>query len=364
MMVAQSLVAFGRTNWAVLAGFVVLSLVVVLVLGYRRRWSWTGLPERRYAKSEEEELVPPKTLWDWLQLLFIPAVLAGGVFILNQYQSERDAEANRLQEAQGQQLALDEQREQGLQHYIDAMTSLVLDKALAASAAGDETRTIARTLTLTALDRLDGSRKAAVVQFLYEAKLIFRMDAFPEQRSFCPSEHGPCWGAPTIVHLQGANLSGVDLHDAYLVGADFAGVDFRGANLTNVDLSSADLDAAHFEDANMTGAWLGRTTMQFARFDRTALQGADIGDSWAYCAVFRYADLTNASASHDALGGADFYRATLTDASFAGSEIDDATFALATMTGATGLHDLSTASQDDYQTWRANKFKYCYVVPG
>jgi hypothetical protein len=48
---------------------VALVLASIIVLGYVREWEWTGLVlDQAYTK---------RTLWDWLQLLIIPAVLAG-----------------------------------------------------------------------------------------------------------------------------------------------------------------------------------------------------------------------------------------------------------------------------------------------
>src|SRR3712207_3068093 len=48
-------------------------LCLVIIDGYRYKWQWTGLSK--------------KTLWDWMQLLIIPIVLAIGAFALNQLQS-------------------------------------------------------------------------------------------------------------------------------------------------------------------------------------------------------------------------------------------------------------------------------------
>jgi hypothetical protein len=48
--------------WA--GGIAIGALFIVVVCGYLFGWKWTGLAKR--------------TLWDWLDLLIIPAVLAGG----------------------------------------------------------------------------------------------------------------------------------------------------------------------------------------------------------------------------------------------------------------------------------------------
>src|SRR5437660_11215121 len=58
-----------------------------------------------------------KTLWDWLQLLIIPAVLAVGGYAFT-YTTRRNE----------QKIALDSQRETLLQAYLDRMSELLLDK--------------------------------------------------------------------------------------------------------------------------------------------------------------------------------------------------------------------------------------------
>jgi len=41
---------------------------------------WLGVSERRWKKAPDEEVRPAKTLWDWLQLLIVPAILIGITF--------------------------------------------------------------------------------------------------------------------------------------------------------------------------------------------------------------------------------------------------------------------------------------------
>lgn len=59
--------------------------------------------------------------------------------------------------------------------------------------------------------------------------------------------------------LVGANLSGVDLHNASLKGATLRKVDLSGANLNDADLSYADLSDALLDGTTLTGAKLGNT---------------------------------------------------------------------------------------------------------
>src|SRR5260221_6890 len=119
---------------AVIVG--VLALLVVFALGYRLNWDWTGLgpysPPNKDSNFQRE-----KTLWDWLQLLIIPAVLAVGGFWLNQIQKSREEKATEQRtkiereaaekRAQAERdIALDNQREAALKEYFDKMSELLL----------------------------------------------------------------------------------------------------------------------------------------------------------------------------------------------------------------------------------------------
>ena len=53
------------------------------------RWrDWLGVGERRWKKAPDEEVQPAKTLWDWLQLLIVPAILIGVTFVVERVADE------------------------------------------------------------------------------------------------------------------------------------------------------------------------------------------------------------------------------------------------------------------------------------
>ena len=84
---------------------VLLALLVVIILGYSFNWSWTGLHGR--------------TLYDWLQLLIIPAVLAVGGYLFNYTTTRAEQRNTQLRDQTEQEIASDNQRETALQAYID-----------------------------------------------------------------------------------------------------------------------------------------------------------------------------------------------------------------------------------------------------
>jgi Pentapeptide repeats (8 copies) len=172
-----------------------------------------------------------KTLWDWLQLLIIPAVLAVGGYVINLTISRSEQEATK-QRAQSErvaaekradterEIALDSLREEVLQAYIDKMAELLFKEHLSElKPEYKEVRKIARVRTLTVLPRLDGLRKGSVLQFLHESGLIEK-----DKR---------------IIDLRGANLGGASLEYADLRGAYLFEAALAGASITSEQLATA-----------------------------------------------------------------------------------------------------------------------------
>jgi hypothetical protein len=54
-----------QLQWA--GGLAALAFLIIVICGYLLDWDWTGLPKR--------------TLWDWLELLIVPAVLTVGGYL-------------------------------------------------------------------------------------------------------------------------------------------------------------------------------------------------------------------------------------------------------------------------------------------
>jgi uncharacterized protein YjbI with pentapeptide repeats len=198
-------------------------------------------------------LAVDKGLWDWLQLLIVPAALALGVAWLNWTQSQRAREAQEAQQEReraaeetrrARELEVENQRAQdaALQAYLDQMSQLLTDKErpLRRAQPGDNLSVVARARTLTVLTRLDGERKQSVLQFLYESGLISR--------------------DRPILHLSGANLSGADLSGVLLRGANLSGAYLSGAalliraNLSGANLVGSDLIEAPLSGANLVGS--------------------------------------------------------------------------------------------------------------
>jgi hypothetical protein len=245
----------------------VLVLVTLFVFSVQRYgWGWTGFygypTETQTTTSGNITTVKSrtldKTLWDWMQLFIIPAVLAGGAILLNRAQRQRELDIAEKERETERQIAKDREEERALQSYLEAMTRLLLEENLRSS---NEAQSIARSRTLTILSGLDdGRRKASILRFLYEAKLI---DIGQE-----PGETGINLDN---ADLRGANLWGADLEGANLERTNLEGANLGGANLGRTNLGGANLEKANLWWADLGGADLGRTNLEGAN-----LRGVDL----------------------------------------------------------------------------------------
>ena len=217
-----------------------------------------------------------KTLWDWLQLLIVPTILIAITFAWSATQTRSDNKREDRRIAADRVAAEEVRRDATLQSYLDQLSGLMLDKKLLSSSFNDPVRAVARTVTLTALRRLDGERRAAVVQFLNEAHLLNTHDADVSPTS-------------PVVLLQGADLRGADLRRAELSGAELSGVDLTGADLRGADLNEANLvfshlrhaqlSRTHLDTTDLTGADLTGADLSFAYLAHTDLAGARLKDA-------------------------------------------------------------------------------------
>jgi len=169
-----------RIVTVVLAILTVVATLIVVLVAISWGYSIPGTGFSNYT-SPTGEFQRGKTLWDWMDLLIIPVVLALGAIWFNW--QERRAE---------EQIASDQSCETALQAYLDTMTELLLDKGLRESNPDDEIRSVARARTLTVLRKLDGERKGILLRFLHESGLISDK-------------------AGNVVALHEADLNGVDL---------------------------------------------------------------------------------------------------------------------------------------------------------
>lgn len=291
---------------------VVVVFLGVIVAAYCFRWEWTGLyvPEPKVAGTW-------KTLWDWLELLVIPAVLAIATLFFNKGENRRSENQANARAVLERESAKERWEEAILDDYLARMSDLLLtkglrtrftesDEPLTGEAAGRDisSRGIAKALTLMALRRLNSvERRNVVTRFLGQVGLLLADASLLAQAELDDMDlkevelnganlrnawisNSNLGGAALLrARLYGVDLSGSDLSGAILIEAGLQHARLENANLTNAQLQGADLT-----NANLSGANLTRANLSGANFTKANLLGADLRD-----ADLRGATLTKAS---------------------------------------------------------------------
>ena len=276
----------------------VLVLAAMIWIGYHQKW--TGFGESMTSAGEP---IPAKTLWNWLELLIIPVVLATGAVWFNWSQQQLEFAVTEERAQIERELEEERLKESRLQAYLDSMSDLLLHEHLRTSDVDSEVSQVARARTLTVLRHLDGERKGILLRFLKEAGLIDRADPVISLLDADLSE-----AKLFSVNLENAMLAGVDLRRADLQRTVLSGSSLVDANLghalmLDAKLSEADLSGAQMFSTDLAGADLSGATLKGAKLFQTLLMNANLTD----------ADLTGTAFSEANLSWANLTRADFTD---------------------------------------------------
>lgn len=281
--------------------FLLFILIVAIAVGlfifirYDHGCDWSGLGECKFVNNPNEIVRPAKTLWDWLELLIVPLVLASSGYIVNRavQRGERvRSENNAILE---RQIAEDSLREAALQSYLDKMADLLLERGLRSSSEPDEVRAVARSKTLTVLRRLDGSRRAVLLRFLKETNLIDTTDSVVDLQGAQLDN-----SVLELVDLQGVNLEGVSLKESILAqsllsSSNLTDADLSKSNLSNADLRQSLMFRANLSNSDLTHADLRGGDMRFANLRGAILRGANLEAANFNQADISYADFTDSN---------------------------------------------------------------------
>ena len=260
-------------------------------------------PKTRREKIRERTGFGDKTVWDWMQLFIIPAILVVGGYLLNSQQTARQL-ATEETRAENQLEAEEERTQQdALQQYNNEMRSLILEEDLRYSQEDDAVRELARARTLGVLDNLDPDRKRIVVLFLRETSLLSSYE-------------------DTIVDLSGADLTDANLREARLVNTSLGVQGFVTPHDERTDLSGADLSGAILLGANLKGAILEGADLSEALVGTT-----DPDLPWHP----KNADLERVDLSDANLSGAELVGLDLTDTNLSGADLSGANLSEATV---------------------------------
>lgn len=255
---------------------------IFAMIGYKYNVAWTGFLN--------------KSLWDWMQLLIIPLVLALGGYLYNRSHDKAERATT-----------LDNQREAALQAYYDRISELLLNKAMESDPGAV---VIANARTEAIMRSLDPLRATYLLKFLSEANLLekgigrnspgltlreMNLSYFKLQkinlsnaqmqqvnlvhtnlRNACLSFAMLQEATLDDADLSNARLSNANLTDAISWGASYRNADLRGAVLKNVNFGEADFSNANLSYANLKKACLFKTNLEGANLTGANLTGADL----------------------------------------------------------------------------------------
>ncbi len=262
---------------------------------------WTGFGEKK--------------LWDFLELLIVPVILAVGAFYLedqasnrqekiadDRYKQEQRIANSRYQ--QEQSIANSRYQQETLKAYFDQITQLLLEKNLRQS--NSEAQVIARARTLSALGELDENRKGLLLKFLNEANLITQ-----DKR---------------VISLVDANLRGANLSEAYLIGANLRGANLSEANLRGANLRGASLSGTNLIRASLSGANLSEASLSGASLSGVNLSGVNLSQASLSGVNLSGVNLNGANLSRANLSGTNLSGANLSRANLSGTNLVEAKY--------------------------------------
>ncbi|MBL8156353.1 MAG: pentapeptide repeat-containing protein [Anaerolineae bacterium] len=255
---------FRWLRWLLIAA--VVGVIVYVVVGALYQSEDSGL--MAFGDPSTAQYERAKTLWDWMDLLIVPVMLAGGAIWFNNQARQRD-EANKEIRY----------KEDMLQKYFDDMIALLDQQG---QNAPQLPGSVASLRTIVVLRRLDHDRIQEVLEFL-------------RQIGWLTGDNAVLKGAKLIeIDLSGADLHFADLSEAVLQGANLSGADLSAAELSGVEFGLADLTEANLNDATLVDADFSRADLRGA-----VLELADLSE-----AGLREADLRGANLTNSILSGA------------------------------------------------------------
>ena len=330
-----------------------LSLLAILVIQLIRLLY--ALPGSGFGSSVNwlGQTVPARTLWDWLELLTAPLVLAAGALLITLVILRGIRKIAQAQRYHAQIQATTQAQEVNLQAYLTRLNDLLLNGQLDAPETRENARLVARTWLTLHLSTLNVEQRARVMRFLYEVGLLkgtlaLKLSALDFSQTalsganlagaelmdaYLPGarlEHANLNRA----HLKRANLQGARLEQAMLVEAELEkaqmigtrllSANLRGANLENANLSWAVLQRAHLQGARLTNALLERAHLEWAHLEDADLDGAYLKGAQLQKANLSNAKLSWAHLQHAQLDGVNLKGADLKRANLQGANLRNA----------------------------------------
>ncbi|MCB9006951.1 MAG: hypothetical protein H6656_06250 [Ardenticatenaceae bacterium] len=107
---------------------IIVALLVLLVFYWAifpsRSPNWTGFD--KHPVSQTEALA--KTLWDWLDLLFVPLTLGVAGYLLTKIQKDTESDIANKNRDKDLEIAREGRRQTAFENYLDRIKTLLLEK--------------------------------------------------------------------------------------------------------------------------------------------------------------------------------------------------------------------------------------------
>jgi uncharacterized protein YjbI with pentapeptide repeats len=201
--------------------------------------SWTGFGE----SVKSDKLNEAKSLWDWLDLLIIPAAIAliGWLF------SEIEKSKNNKREEERSQNEI-------VESFLQTMTNLIIEHGLHDNL-NQQLLSIVRARINIAVNNLNGARRGQILQFLYESELI----------DFNPK-----------IKLLGINFQNALLDEIVLGQSEIKGAYFNNASIKNANLKGGNFTGCDFSRANFSNSLLENTDFSYSILSKASLKYIDL----------------------------------------------------------------------------------------
>lgn len=285
--------------------FLVITVLLVIVDSLVRGIDWSNWAESSEPLGPRAVTLWGRSLWDWADLLLVPFVLAIGGFLLQRSERAADREIAEKRHkndqdlaesryANDKEIARNTHMDKTLDEYLKTMTGFLLqENSLLKSKKDDPIRDVARTQTITVINRLDSERNKIVFQFLQEADLLSRKKD-PKTDVEKPIV-SLAYADLKSTNLEGVNLKNADLNESDLSGAHLNGAILISASLKGALLVEAKLGAANLTEAHLESAYLFKTNLRGANLSKAHLHGAILNEAKLNGTYLQDANLTNAN---------------------------------------------------------------------
>lgn len=244
---------------------VLLSLLIYNAVFPYGSPNWMGL--KFYSDNNQLEV---RKLWDWLDLLIVPLSL---IFLGWIYQAYEKSKTERKEKENQQNEILDS--------YFRTISELINKWNLLDKTQNNESRIIARTRTIVAVENLEGERKGQILQFLFESNLI------DDEK----------------LNILGANFREVQASGIVLRNTTIKGVHFCDSNFKNTFLDGSSFISCNFSNTNFNGASMENTNLGYSDLSYCKLTNIDLTRVNFEGANLNYADLSNSKITQSQLNG-------------------------------------------------------------